>query len=302
MKMNLRGLMVGICIASVGIISACSDRSDVPNELETWLKDIEEIDASLAASGTTAIEDPSGVRMVITTLGTGLPAQRNNGVDVTYVGRRFSDKVIFDQGNIRQNLTNLIDGWEVALSILPVGSEATIYIPSILGYGPGGQGSSIPPNTILEFDILFNEVVQTTGEIEQIKEDTAVIDQYLLNKGIAALEDPSGIRYVITTPGAGPTATWYDKLELKYAIKLLTNDAVTVITLERSPTEQFYSRPVDYIQGMKAGLQKMSEGSKATFYIPSTYAFGPEGGSDGSGATIPGDANLIIEAELINIQ
>ncbi len=302
MKMNARGLIIGICLACIGIVSACNDGPDVPSELETWLQEIDEIDAALAASGATAIKDPSGVRMVISTLGTGLPAQRNNGVDVTYVGRRFSDKVVFDQGHTRNNLTQFIDGWEIALSLLPVGSEATIYIPSLLGYGTGGQGASIPPNTILEFDIIFNEVVMTTAEIEQIKEDTTAIDQYLLDKGIAAVEDPSGIRYVITTPAAGPTATWYDRLELKYAIKLLTNDAVTVVTLERTPNDQFYSRPVDYIHGMKAGLQKMSEGSKATFYIPSTYAFGTAGGSDGSGVTIPGDANIIIEAELINIQ
>lgn len=303
MKMNVKNFIVGIGVITAIVFSSCNDGPDAPNELDQWLKDVEAIDTYLASSGTTAIEDPSGIRMVITTLGTGLPAQGNNGVDVDYVGRRFSDKFLFDQGNIRQNLAPLIDGWEFALSKLPVGSEAKIYIPSLLGYGTAGSGSAIPPNEILEFDIVFNEVVLSTTEIEKFKTDTTAIDQYLTTKGITAIKDPTGLRYVITTPGAGATATWYDKLELKYTIKLLTDDSNSVITLDREPTDDFFNRPVDYIHGMKIGLQKLSIGSKATLYIPSGHAFGPEGATDNnSGATIPANANLIVEVELIDIK
>ncbi len=294
--------MVGICVSTLIILSSCNDGPNPPNELDQWLKDIEEIDAFLASSASIAIKDPSGVRMVITTLGTGLPAQGSNTVDVDYVGRRFSDQFVFDQGNIKRNLTQLIDGWKVALSRIPAGSEATVYIPSLLGYGSSGSGSSIPPNTILEFDLRFNEVVLTTTEVEKFKADTTAIDQYLSDKGITAEEDPTGLRYVITSPGAGATASWYDKLELKYAIKLLTDDTKTVITLERAPNEDFYSRPVDYIHGMKIGLQKLSVGSKATFYIPSGHAFGPEGASDNSGNSIPANANIIVDVELVDIE
>ena len=34
------------------------------------------------------------------------------------------------------------------------GEKATIYIPSGLAYGPYGAGASIPPNSILEFDVV----------------------------------------------------------------------------------------------------------------------------------------------------
>lgn len=303
MKMNVKSYIVGIGVITAIVFSSCNNGPDAPDELDQWYEDVAAIDAYLASSGTTnVIEDPSGIRMVITSLGTGLPAQGNNGVDVDYVGRRFSDKFLFDQGNIRQNLVPLIDGWEIALSKLPVGSEAKIYIPSLLGYGTAGSGSAIPPNEILEFDIVFNEVVLSNTEIEKFKTDTTAIDQYLATKSITAITDPTGLRYVINTPGAGATATWYDKLKLKYTIKLLTDDANSVITLEREPDEGFFSRPVDYIHGLKIGLQKLSIGSKATFYIPSGYAFGPEGATDANtGASIPANANLIVEVELVDI-
>jgi FKBP-type peptidyl-prolyl cis-trans isomerase len=304
MNMKVRSLMVGICASAFIILSSCNDGPNPPNELDQWLKDVEAIDTYLASTGTPAIKDPSsGIRMVISSLGTGLPAQGNNGVDVDYVGRRFSDQVVFDDGNIRQNLGVLIKGWQVALSKLPAGSEATVYIPSLLGYGSNGSGSSIPPNTILEFDLRFNEVILSSTEIEKFKADTTAIEQYLTDKGITAEEDSTGLRYVITSPGAGATATWFSKLELKYSIKLLTDDTKTVIPLqERAPNDDFYSRPVDYIHGMKIGLQKLSIGSKATFYIASGQAFGPEGASDNAGNTIPPNANIIVEVELINIQ
>jgi FKBP-type peptidyl-prolyl cis-trans isomerase FkpA len=301
MNMKVRSLMVGICVSTLIILSSCNDGPNPPNELDQWLKDIEEIDTYLASTASASIKDPSGIRMVITQLGTGLPAQGNNTVDVDYIGRRFSDQFMFDNGNIKQGLGGLIEGWQFALSTLPAGSEATVYIPSFLGYGSSGFGPSIPPNTILEFDLRFNEVVLSSTEIDKFKADTTAIEQYLTDKGITAEEDPTGLRYVITSPGAGATATWFSKLELKYSIKLLTDDTESVVTLERAPNDNFHSRPVDYIHGLKIGLQKLSIGSKATFYIASGQAFGPEGASD-NGNTIPPDANIIVEAELINIQ
>ena len=69
----------------------------------------------------------------------------------------------------------------------------------------------------------------------------------------------------------------------------------------RSPSDQFYSRPVDYIMGMIIGLQKLSAGSKAVLYVPSGFAFGADGASDGAGTSIPANANIIVEVEIGSI-
>ena len=303
MKMKVRNLMVGISLGLCVIISACDDGPEPQDELSRWYEEVAMIDSDLAGV-TNVIKDPeSGVSMIISKLGTGLPGQKNNTLDVDYIGRRYEDKVVFDQGHITTlKLSDYIGGWQIAFSKLPAGSEAKLIIPSLYAYGTKGQGASIPGNTILEFDVKFNEAKLSAAEAARLGSDSTAIDNYLQTKGINAIKDTTGLRYVITTPGIGPVANWYDRLSLKYSIKLFSDDTKAIVTLERSPSDGYYSRPVDYIMGMMIGLQKLSLGSKAVLYVPSGYAFGPDGASDGAGTTIPANANIIIEIEVVNIQ
>jgi FKBP-type peptidyl-prolyl cis-trans isomerase len=48
---------------------------------------------------------------------------------------------------------NVITGWNQGIVGMRVGGKRTLLIPSGLGYGPAGNGSSIPPNAALVFDI-----------------------------------------------------------------------------------------------------------------------------------------------------
>jgi FKBP-type peptidyl-prolyl cis-trans isomerase len=303
MKMKVRSLLVGICSVAL-IFSSCNDGADVPDELATWYAEVARINSDLAAAGITATKDPeSGISMIITKLGTGLPAQLNYTINVDYVGRRYDDKVVFDEGTINDVLSKYIEGWKVAFSKLPEGSEAKLIIPSLYGYRTQGNGPKIPGNTILEFDVKFNKATMSSAEAAKLDTDTTAIDEYLAGKGIEAIEDTTGIRYVITAAGSGAPATWFSKISMKYSIKLLTDDTKTLVSVERQPSDTYFSRPVDYIQGMKIGLQKLSIGSKAVFYIPSTYAFGKEAVSDpNAGVTIPANSNIIVEVEILNIQ
>ncbi len=296
--MMIRGVLVASIIF---LISSCDNGPDIPDNISNWLREVAEIDADLA--GSSAVKDPeSGISMIITKLGTGLPAQTSNTVDVDYVGRRYSDKVQFDAGNTKLLLSRYIEGWQIALSKLPAGSEAKVIIPSLFGYGSAGSGANIPGNTILEFDIKFNEVIPSASDVQLLDTQISAIDAYLGSKSITAEEDTTGIRYVITQPGPGPLPSWYDKIKLIYTIKLLTDDTKVIATIEREPTETFYSRPVDYIHGMKIGLQKLRMGSKGVIYIPAVYAFGAEGASSNSGgASIPANANIILEVEIVEV-
>ena len=303
MKMKVRNLMVGFSVGLCFIIGACDNGTETPDELQRWYEEVAIIDNNLASQGITPVKDPeSGISMIISKLGTGLPGQKYNTLDVDYVGRRYEDKVEFDEGNFTFKLSdNIIDGWKIAFSKLPAGSEAKLIIPSLYGYGVRGQGASIPANTILEFDVKFNEATLSSTEATRLAEDTVTIDNYLQSKSITAIKDSTGLRYVITTPGTGPIASWYDKLTFKYTIKLLTDDTKAIVTQDRSPSDTFYSRPVDYIMGMIIGLQKLSAGSRAVLYIPSGFGFGADGASDGAGTSIPANANLIVEVEIGSI-
>jgi len=290
-------VVVGLPLA----LSSCLNEGDQYNAIEQLLADTKTIDDYLASNHINAVEDPSGLRMAISVIGTGFPARAGSKVDVDYVGKLFDDGTTFDDGNIKIALQDLILGWRIALTTLPVGSKATVFVPSPLAYGNVDK-QGIPPNSILIFDITFNEVIPTTTELQKLGSDTVAIDNYLTQKGIVAEKDTTGLRYVITELGAGTTPSWYDRVKFKASYRLLTDDTKVVHSYEYAPTEDFYSRVIDQIpDGLKQGLQKLPAGSKATFYLASGLAYGTFGASNGGVQLVPPNANIIIDVEFTEI-
>jgi FKBP-type peptidyl-prolyl cis-trans isomerase FkpA len=304
MMRNQKRILAGIAIVAIcGLFSGCNNGADDPFDYGAQLeKEIKQIDDYLSANGLTAVADPSGIRMVISKLGTGLPAQRISTVDIDYKGTLLADGSTFGEANTRETLNGYIPGWQIAFAKLPEGSEATLFIPSYYGY-ENVDKDKIPANSTLVFDVKFKDVIQSSSHLQKLAADTVAIDDYLEDKAITALNS-SGIRYVITTPGNGPFIGYYDKLKIKFSFKLLSNDQSTLATYEREPDAGFYSRAVDYnimgLHGMMIGLFKMNEGAKATLYVPSGMAFGPDGYRDDK-MTVPVNTNLIIEVEVLDV-
>jgi FKBP-type peptidyl-prolyl cis-trans isomerase len=297
-KQKITGLLL---VVLSGLFFGCNNDVDPFDFQAQLVKETQQIDDFLSANGITAVKDPSGVRIVITKMGTGLPALSFATLNVDYVGKLFSDGTIFDQGTAPLPLPKYIPGWRIAFAQLPVGSEATLYIPSYYGYADEKK-EKIPAHSTLVFDVTFNKAAYSTTYFDQLKTDTTSIVNYLESKGIEALRDTAGVYYVITNPGIGAKPGFYDKLNLSFSIKLLTNDTKTLISLDREPNEFFYSRPVDYIQGMLISLLKMQEGTKATLYIPSGLAFGVNGGYDNNNTLIvPPNNNIIVEVDFTSI-
>lgn len=56
----------------------------------------------------------------------------------------------------------LIVGWITALQYMKEGDRVELYIPSALGYVPQSQ-SSIPANSVLEFDLKLEKVIHPDG-------------------------------------------------------------------------------------------------------------------------------------------
>jgi len=303
MKKRVIGIVGLIAIlSSATFLSSCLNSSDADDPAVRLQREIAEIDAYITTHGLTAIKDPSGVRMVIDELGTGLPARSPSTViDVNYEGRLFPDGTVFDPGpDLKLSLAGLIDGWKIAFLRLPEGSKGTLFIPSIFGYGNAPQGI-IPANSILQFDFEFVEAVISSTEVTQFKSDTTAIETYLEGKGITEYEtDTLGLRYIIESAGSTAPPTWYDRVKFKISYKMLTADTQVVFEGQQAPTNEAPSRPVDYIQGIMIALQKLGEGGSATFYIPSGYCFGPHGATSGN-ITVPANSNLIVDIEVLDI-
>jgi FKBP-type peptidyl-prolyl cis-trans isomerase len=139
-----------------------------------------------------------GVLMLIKTPGTGNIIDTNNVVKVNYTGKLINGTV-FDSNvggdknrePLPVNLTSnpalggqLIPGWIDAIKYMRMGTKATIYIPSPLGYGNKQMGKDIKPNSILIFDMEIVDVknrTQAEAEYKQKMEERQARQQKFLD-------------------------------------------------------------------------------------------------------------------------
>lgn len=105
-------------------------------------------------NGLDAQSTASGLYYVIDVPGTNERPDISNRVFVKYTGT-FLDGRQFDSSNgntIDFPLNGVIQGWQEGIPLFGKGGKGTLILPSHLAYGPTGQGS-IPPNTVLVFDV-----------------------------------------------------------------------------------------------------------------------------------------------------
>ncbi len=97
-----------------------------------------------------------GVYYQILKEGTGDYVSVNDTVTVFYKGSLLKDGSIFDQAKDKPAtfpLKKLIKGWQVGLPACKVGGKIRLFIPSGLAYTIRSRSKSIPPNSVLVFDI-----------------------------------------------------------------------------------------------------------------------------------------------------
>lgn len=127
---------------------------------------------------------------------------------------------------------------------------------------------------------------------EQLEKDLRIIDDYLDEKNIEADIDPEfGLRYVIHEQGDGEVPDLSNQVKVNYEGRLLKNGKV----FDDGEDIEFILNQV--ILGWRIGMRLIQEGGSITIYVPSGYAYGPSG----SGKSIPPNANLIFDIDLIEI-
>lgn len=99
----------------------------------------------------------SGLQYKIITPGTGPKPSLDDTVTVDYEGRLLDGKV-FDSSYERGTpatfpVKGVIQGWQEALQLMPVGSTWELYIPAQLAYGDQGAQGVIGPNETLIFKV-----------------------------------------------------------------------------------------------------------------------------------------------------
>ena len=139
-------------------------------------KNLAEAEAYLAenakAEGVESTE--SGIQYKILTAGDGDKPVATDIVRVHYEGKLITGEV-FDSSYQRNQpaqfaLNQVIPGWTEALQLMPAGSTWEITIPPQLGYGAGGAGGQIGPNSALIFKV---ELIAINPEPEAAPEEEA---------------------------------------------------------------------------------------------------------------------------------
>ncbi len=220
-----------------------------------------------------------------TKLGEGAEAQAGQSVTVHYTGWLYDASAPDNKGakfdsSLDRNEPfdfplgggRVIKGWDEGVQGMKEGGLRTLVIPPEMGYGARGAGDVIPPNATLVFEVKLLKVIRT--------------------------------EMVDTKIGEGAEAKAGQYVTVHYTGWLFDKNAP-----ENKGTKFDSSRdrdePFDFplgeghvIQGWDMGVQGMKVGGQRTLVIPPEMGYGRRG----AGGVIPGNATLVFEVELLDVQ
>lgn len=145
------------------LVAAC-DQDNVFDDAEQLRIDVELIENYLSQNNLAADTlQPSQIRIIVTREGTGPKPGFGSSLIVDYRGylldgTEFDSSIGLEAIDVVLGRGDVIQGWEIGLRELSLGSVATLLIPSALGYGNNRQGSFIAPNAVLLFDVQVLDV------------------------------------------------------------------------------------------------------------------------------------------------
>lgn len=123
--------------------------------------------AGCGGNDATGPAGPSKLETTDLVVGTGAEAKSGDVVTVHYIGSFLTGKVFESSYSGGRPITftlgagQVIAGWDRGIVGMKVGGKRLLVIPADLAYGSRGAGSTIPPNTPLQFEV---ELVSIQGK------------------------------------------------------------------------------------------------------------------------------------------
>ncbi len=192
------------------------------------------------------------------------------------------------------NSRGMIPGWIEAFQLLKRGGRGKFILPSALAYGARGAGQSIPPNTIVVYDlelISFGERKDITQRQNQVEE--AKIRDFLAEKEWTMKRTQSGVYYRIDKEGSGegfPNVR--SKVKVRYQGTFLDG-----FTFAESPEQGEVVALGSAMGFWKQSIPLLKKGGKGTFIVPSAMAFGNQ-----EVGSIPPNSVIVAEFELLDFE
>jgi peptidylprolyl isomerase len=214
----------------------------------------------------------SGLRYVDEAAGSGEALQPGDFIRLNYTGALADGTQFGSSAESGQpvlfpvGIGAIIPGLDEGIVSMKVGGKRKLIIPPALAFGENGSGAVIPPNATLIFDV---EVVELLPRVK--------------------IED------IVVGDGASPKAG--DTLVVHYT-GTLEDGTKFDSSLDRNEPFEFQFGAGNVIPGWDQGLLTMKVGGKRKLTIAPEMAYGEQG----SGDTIPPNATLIFEVELLEIK
>ena len=261
-------------------------------------------------------ETPNGLKYTVIETGDGVTPKTEEVLVFDYELKDSKDSVwgeTFTQGipaatkiNDSTQIANE-DGMTQMFRTLSVGDSVKTEMP-VKDFFTKVVGAPVPPNVDTTLSVTYTIKVQDIMSVEEFMkarevhlkrredrvfgEDTDKIKKHLADSNLTALQDTSGLQYIIHSNSGGKKPSPDDCVEVKYEGRFLKTGEV----FDKAERIAF---PLDgVIAGWKLGIPMLGKGDSGTFYIPSKLAYGAQGYP----GAIPPDAILIFDVTLLDVK
>ncbi len=244
----------------------------------------------VADAPTDATRTASGLASKVLTPGTGKdhPAPTDK-VKVHYTGWTKAGQM-FDSSVTRGEpitfpLNGVIPGWTEGVGLMVVGEKRRLWIPAAMAYGEHPRGGA--PGGDLVFDVELLDI--TPGpKPPPVPEDVKAAPA-------SAKKTASGLAYRVLTPGKGTTHPTVTSRVVVHYSGWTPDGKMFDSSVMRGQPASFSLGGV--IKGWTEGVQLMTKGEKARFWIPGSLAYGDK-------PTRPGAPSgmLVFDIELMDFQ
>jgi FKBP-type peptidyl-prolyl cis-trans isomerase len=255
----------------------------------------------------------------------GKTVQTGDGIYLRYlIMKHGNDSVIVDSKNVSNDGTGYTGfgmsgstfkgSLEDGMMMMAKGDSAEFIIPADSFFLKSMKYNELPPGISsgdhLRALIKIKEITpkdevekeRQTRMAEQEKQMKAAeesekptIEKYIADQKITVKPSESGIYFVETKKGSGPSPKATDMVKVHYTGRLL-DGTVFQSSEGQEPLEITVNQVVP---GLSEGLQLMKKGGKATIVMPSSMAYGPQGTR---GGPIPPFAPLAFDVVLIDFK
>ena len=137
----------------------------------------------------------------------------------------------------------------------------------------------------------------------QLPVDDKILQDYFAKNNIKAQKTASGLYYTIQKPGSGATVAKGQSVSMMYTGKTLDGKAFdsnvdTSIGHHGNDALVFTAGTGQMIPGVDEGVTLLKKGSKATLYLPSPLAYGPQSPSP----NVAPNSILIFEVDITEVK